>query len=216
MDDEIALPGRRGATDAPGRHLRWGRRSFTWRRVMLLILDPSVPDSAIIPSLQNLKVSNEIKAQELSLGADKVARCGTLLHACGASGRVEIAHLLLKFGADRNQKNYDGLRPVDLAKAYENSDLVLFLSPTETRRSVELAPLFAKDERDLVWSQRKRRHNIVRQIDAARLTEDERKSAFRVVDDSEREEWFELEGRYISQGLAVEAIERTKNSRRMF
>lgn len=183
---------------------------------MLLILDRSVPDSTIIPSLQNLNVSNEIRAQELSLGADKVARCGTLLHACGASGRVEIARLLLKFGAERNQKNYDGLRPVDLAVANENNDLVVFLSPTETRRSVELAPLFAKDERDLVWSQRKRRQNIVKQIHAARLTDDERNSSLRVVDDNETEEWFELEGRYISQGLAVEAIERTKPSRRMF
>mmetsp|Transcript_17307 Transcript_17307/g.20373 ORF Transcript_17307/g.20373 Transcript_17307/m.20373 type:complete len:207 (+) Transcript_17307:50-670(+) len=197
------------------RHLRWGRRSWMWRRTMAQILDKNVKDDIILLALQKLVSSNEIRAQELVMG-DSVSKQGTLMHVCAIAGRIEIAQQLIRYGADVDCVNYFNQTPMQLALLHDQKLMTAFLNPTQTKASVSLEPLYAKEERDLIWMHRKRRKNTIRQIESARLTIDERKGAMLVLDEQEREEWFHLEGSFMSKGLAIETIEAMKSRRAMF
>jgi ankyrin repeat protein len=197
------------------RHLRWGRRSWMWRRTMAEILDENVPDAQILLSLQKLVSSNEIRAQELSKG-DSISKQGTLMHACAIAGRIKIAQQLIRYGADTECVNYLNQTPMQLALDHDQKLMTSFLNPKKTKASVSLEPEYAREEKELIWMQRKRRKNTVRQIDDGGLTLDERKGALLVLDQREKEEWFHLEGSFLSRGLAIQTIEDMKKRRAMF
>lgn len=186
-----------------------------WRRTMGMILDPQVADSAILLALQGIHAAQEIKAQEISTG-DMLSRHGTLMHAAAMAGRVAVGRQLLRYGAEPGALNYDSRTPLDLALEHGQAAMTQFLDPVSTEASTWLEPEYARHERDLVWAQRRRRQVTVRQVEAARLSLDERDGALLALDEQDREEWFHLEGTYLSKGLAMQTIEAMKARRSMY
>jgi ankyrin repeat protein len=182
---------------------------------MKMIIDDKVPDEDILSCLVGLSTSNEIRAQEFSLGCDICSKIGSLLHACAVAGRIAIAKQLILYGADVKSLNYNNQSPMDLAVVYGKMEMSRFLSPTDSAASIELEPMYARDERNLIWTQRRRRRNRMRQVESARLTLDEEDGAIIALAEEEREEWFQLEGSYLKMGLALETINRFKTFRRM-
>lgn len=91
-----------------------------------------------------------------------------------------------------------------------------FFEPMRTQSTTDLAPEYAREERDLVWAQRKRRKNRLRQIEAACLSVDEKDGALIALDDADREEWMQLEGTYLGKGFSIETIEAMKKRRSMW
>jgi len=197
------------------RHMRWGRRTITWKKCMRFILNKDTPEREILVLLQTVNGSNEIRACEISVG-DSVSRYGTLMHACAVSGRIPVAMQLIRYGADPKAVNYHGETPNDLALRHGQVAMSEFLEPTRTTASVAAAPAYAKDERDLVWGQRKRRKQLVRHLQEAKLSRDEERGAHEALDAREREEWMHLEGSYMAKGLALDTIEDMKTRRSMY
>jgi hypothetical protein len=99
----------------PSRHMRWGRRTMVWKRTMGMILDSRASDASILLMLQTLQMSDEIRAQEMAVGADPNCRHGTLFHAAAVAGRINIATQLLRYGADPEALNFENQTPLDLA-----------------------------------------------------------------------------------------------------
>lgn len=185
---------------------------------MKMILSPEVSDLKIMLMLQGLtdNGSNEIRAQELSMGGDSFTAPGTLLHACAIAGRVDLAKQLIIYGANVDCVNFEGQRPVDLALLHNQKEMSEYLSPQETQASIDLTPAYASDERRLIWSQRKRRQNTLRHLEQAHIPDVEMQAAVQALDDHDREEWYQLEGTYLSQGLAIEKIIAMKKHRFRF
>ena len=202
-------------TKGVDRHLRGGRRTIMWKKTMRMILDRSSSDHEIMVMLQFINGSNEVRAHEIAIG-DEIARVGTLLHACAVAGNIPIATQLMRFGADPKVANYAGKTPMDLALEHGQTAMTVFLEPTRTEASTDLRPLFAKDERDLVWSQRKRRKALERQLAEARLSVNERTGALQAAALNDKEEWMHLEGMYQKRGLAADTIDKMKTRRSMY
>jgi ankyrin repeat protein len=182
---------------------------------MAMILDKNTSETAILLMLQQLKMSEEIRAQEIATSTDPKCRHGTLFHAASIAGRIGIATQLLRYGADPEAKNYDNQTPLDLALKHKQVAMTKFLDPTSASASVELEPAYAKDERDLVWAQRKRRRNLERQLQGAKLSLNEEAGARLALEANDREEWMHLEGTYLSRGLASDTIDDFKSRRSM-
>mmetsp|Transcript_6087 Transcript_6087/g.14002 ORF Transcript_6087/g.14002 Transcript_6087/m.14002 type:complete len:205 (+) Transcript_6087:118-732(+) len=200
--------------DKPSRFMKGGRRTYMWKRAMRMILDEGADDHEILLLLQHLKTSNEIRAMELSTG-ETVSRHGTLLHAAAVAGRVEISNQLIHLGADQDAINYQDLTPMDLALQYGQVAMTEYLEPMATKISDDLEPLYAYDERNLVWKQRKRRKEMARQIENAGISIDERREALSALDQRDREEWCHLEGTYLGKGFSLGMLEEYKARRSM-
>jgi len=182
---------------------------------MAMILEPNVNDAAILLMLQQLQMSDEIRAQEIATSADPKCRHGTLFHSAAIAGRIGIATQLLRYGADPEAVNYKKQTPLDLALKHGQVEMSKFLDPTRTTASAQLEPAYARDERTLVWAQRKRRRILERQLKDAKLSLDEEAGARIVLESNGREEWLHLEGTYLGRGLALDTIEDFKSRRSM-
>jgi hypothetical protein len=112
-------------------------------------------------------------------------------------------------------RSFDGKDPFDLALAHGQEAFCAFLDHARLSAGTTLPAEYARDERDLVWKQRKRRKRLLRQLAGARLSKNEEHGALDVLRATDTEEWMHLEGHYLSRGLALHTIATLKKKRSM-
>ena len=201
--------------DGEAHHLQFGRRTHMWRKAGRMILQGA--DLYDISSmLTRLHGSQEAShAQELSASYAE-SRFGTLLHIAAAAGRIDVAERLLNsFGANASTLNYNRKDVFDVALDNGKTDMCIWLDSARYSALSTLPNMYARDERELVWAQRRRRKRLKKKLEIARLSINEEAEAHSALDLAFKEEWTHLEGYYLREGLALKTIAAMKEKRSM-
>ena len=112
--------------------------------------------------------------------------------------------------------NFEKKDAFEVALDHKQDAFCRFLDNARLSAGSPLPDHYARYERDFDCQKRKRRRRRREQVQGARLSLNESAGAMEVLKAEEAEEWTQLEGYYLKQGLALATIARMKKKRSMY